>query len=448
MHVVRVHHPAVDRVPPVAQHHDTVRSQTRGHARGQLLDRGRAQEVADLGDHDEVEPGARRASGSARRGPRPRPSGRFVRRSRAASSAASDRSTASTWLARSASDWASRPVEQPSSRARSKRRRGSTARTRLRLRSSYHRVSTPHGSECSRCRSSSASSGHSPDGVVTKCSGPLRKCSSSSEESKRLVALETRERLDLRPVGADRLCSWRLGGTLQREGAEQVPGRLVRVEPSARTTRGTPTGPRPCAAPRPPRPGRRPRGRDVRRCARARPGRSRGRHPPGPPAPASPPRRVRPTRRREGAGGAARSSGRRALPLLATPRPHASSPARRGRAWASPGGCLHRWWRRPASTWTPAAQALAISPPAPRLSSSGWAARTTRRSTPSSVRGVLAVQPGWARQTRAGVPGPRALKVGASVPLTTSTRRPRCRTARSRRAGRGRARRGAGAGRR
>ena len=109
-----VHHPALDAVTPVAQHDDAVRRRGAGDPLDQAVERGGAEEVADLGDDDEVE-GRPPATRPARRaGARPGDGGEPRRgRPRAAAERSTPRSGRT--LGRAA---VSAPVEQPTSRTR------------------------------------------------------------------------------------------------------------------------------------------------------------------------------------------------------------------------------------------------------------------------------------------------------------------------------------------
>ena len=264
VHRLGVQHPAGDRMAPVAEQHDAVRVERRRHpleqpvevARGSGSSRPRTAPPGRSARR--ATPTARRAPSRRRapapsRGPAPRPRAAVDRQDR---------------VAPGASSAASAPREQPTSRARAKRSRGSAASVSARLRRSYHRCSTPHGSSVLHVQ---VVEGEVDGRLAHEELGQAGEVGQEVGAEEHLVAGPVRERRGLGGVGGHGRGLPGAGLPAEGERHQLLPRRLGRVAPSARTRPGTRAAGRRCAPPRRPRRRRPPRGPGARRGARGRP---------------------------------------------------------------------------------------------------------------------------------------------------------------------------------
>ena len=365
------------------------------HPVDEAVQRRRAEEVADLGDHDQVEACPRasrghvevrarrpRGVGEAGAAPRPAPPPTGRRRHLVAALRPAPRRA--------------RPVEQPTSSVRRNRGRGSMASTRSRLRFSYHRVSTPHGSACSLVDVVQASSAQS----ASACGRSARPAPRSAPGARDRAAPRRPSASTAAPPGC--------GGGDRALLGRRARGRRARAAAAgARAPRGLAPVPEPhrvlpqvrAGTPRRRRgrPRRRPRGRGGRPRATGDDDRPRRR-----------PRRGRPARAVTAAdvGGQVAvgqaepvhelGRGRRAR--APPPAPRATRTARelvRGVGRRVGVAALPVGGAAPASTGRPRARARRR--PGHRRrgdSSSGCAATTTRRRTPSRSAARPDAQPG------------------------------------------------------
>ena len=257
----------------MAQQHDTVRVEALGDPGDQPVQLGRAEEVADLRDHDQVEgpvgPLARGRRARARVTPGSTPASRGAA-SCTAHRAAVDRDDLARQ--RAARSSASAPREQPTSRARRKRWRGSAASVSSRLRCSYHRDVDAPRVRPARWQLVEGVVGESRPAVDHEVlDGRRAKC---AEHVGRRAAPRRRARDDsgcdlagvrVRPPAS---CARPPCGR-QVDAAQLRPRRRRRAGPCATSRSGySAAGRRYAARPRRP-PGRRPRGRGGRRGATA-----------------------------------------------------------------------------------------------------------------------------------------------------------------------------------
>ncbi len=272
VHLRAVEHPSDDRVAPVAQQEDAVRGERFPDPLDQAVEVSRAQEVADLGDHDQVERPSGQAVGHFCAGAS-RPDRAWERRQASAavvptSTAAGLESSATRTSQRRASSAVSAPTEHPTSRpagepVAGKHRDGECSLAQL--------VPTLVDPPRVALRRGAAGRGHRPpsDCTMKRSWAPVkcrRKCGWSRASS---------------PGASDNGSVWlrwwpsasapaagRIVG--QAQSPQVAPRCLVRAAPSATTRSGTPTASHRCGAqPSPPRDRPR-RGRGARRGATGR----------------------------------------------------------------------------------------------------------------------------------------------------------------------------------